>query len=742
MLEKGLIFTENNVIMLPICNYFYKFIISHMYCGSWNSPRTIAKNAFLASRHYKRSFSMKRSLGKSVTKKIVSVAIAAALILSVATTGVLTTSASDSTGVGLSAHALQAYNEHWSYVWGGASYGAVDCSGLFITYNGVGGNRTDLLGSSSEWGYVADGIPRIHGLGLHQPYHVGIYIGSGTAIDARDENSGVVYHDVYSKPWVEWFKVAGVSYPTTGWVLFDGDSFYYENGQYIVNTSRTLDGVTYYFDANGVSNIAPPSSAYSQTDYSTATAAPAPSKPEPSYEESSEEPEPEPSYEESSEEPEPEPEPSYEESSEEVSEPESSVEESSKEESEVSKEPEKPKFVTLTEGNMDETIADAKITEIQQTLAKLGYYTYEVTGYYGEATTAAVKDFQAKAGIEVTGNVDEATWNAIFADSAPVKYNSYKSGDYDEEQTGIKDIQDKLVALSYLTAGEYEEGKFDGNTVIAMQLFQSANGIEATGEADFNSQLVLFSGSAVENPNAGAVIYGMSGSAVTKLQERLKALRYTTDESTGIFDDATLKAVNAYQKNAGLEVSNSLSAEELKVLYSDKAVKSEDYDNLQVGYNGSDVKSLEGDLTKLGYYEGSIKGEFNDELETAVQDYQKENKLEANGVADDTVRNSITKSIARQGSENAQCIITDTASVANEAMSGLATSKTEKLSLEKEQSDNHLSNVRNMLYILLGLILVLSVSVVAAMVRSKKRMTKAMKKAVAQRHANDNIRKF
>ena len=683
---------------------------------------------------------MKRSLGKSVTKKIVSVAIAAALILSVATTGVLTTSASDSTGVGLSAHALQAYNEHWSYVWGGASYGAVDCSGLFITYNGVGGNRTDLLGSSSEWGYVADGIPRIHGLGLHQPYHVGIYIGSGTAIDARDENSGVVYHDVYSKPWVEWFKVAGVSYPTTGWVLFDGDSFYYENGQYIVNTSRTLDGVTYYFDANGVSNIAPPSSAYSQTDYSTATAAPAPSKPEPSYEESSTEPEPEPSYEESS--TEPEPEPSYEESSEEVSEPESSVEESSKEESEVSKEPEKPEFVTLTEGNMDETIADAKITEIQQTLAKLGYYTYEVTGYYGEATTAAVKDFQAKAGIEVTGNVDEATWNAIFADSAPVKYNSYKSGDYDEEQTGIKDIQDKLVALSYLTEGEYEEGKFDGNTVIAMQLFQSANEIEATGEADFNSQLVLFSGSAVENPNAGAVIYGMSGSAVTKLQERLKALRYTTDEPTGIFDDATLKAVNAYQKNAGLEVSNSLSAEELKVFYSDKAVKSEDYDNLQVGYNGSDVKSLEGDLTKLGYYEGSITGEFNDELETAVQDYQKENKLEANGVADDTVRNSITKSIARQGSENAQCIITDTASVANEAMSGLATSKTEKLSLEKEQSDNHLSNVRNMLYILLGLILVLSVSVVAAMVRSKKRMTKAMKKAVAQRHANDNIRKF
>ena len=180
----------------------------------------------------------------------------------------------------------------------------------------------------------------------------------------------------------------------------------------------------------------------------------------------------------------------------------------------------------------------------------------------------------------------------------------------------------------------------------------------------------------------------------------------------------------------------------MKVFYSDKAVKSEDYDNLQIGYNGSDVKSLEGDLTKLGYYEGSITGEFNNELETALQQYQEENALEANGVADNTVRDSITKSIARQGSENAQGIITNTAKVANEAMSGLATSKTEQLSFEKEQSDNHLSNVRNMLYILLGLILVLSVSVVAAMVRSKKRMTKAMKKAVAQKHANDNIRRF
>ena len=209
---------------------------------------------------------------KKVMKKVVASALTVSVAATMLTTGAMTASAESSTGVGLAAHALQAYREGWQYVWGGTSYGTVDCSGLIYTYNYVGGNRVDMLGSSSEWGYVSNGVPRIHGLGLHTPGHVGVYIGSGMAVDARNEYWGVVYHNVYNASWVEWFKVAGVEYPQNGWVLLDGDSFYYENGQYVVSTSRTLDGVTYYFDSAGVSNIAPPSSAYQATDYSTATA--------------------------------------------------------------------------------------------------------------------------------------------------------------------------------------------------------------------------------------------------------------------------------------------------------------------------------------------------------------------------------------------------------------------------------------------------------------------------------------
>lgn len=161
------------------------------------------------------------------------------------------------TGVGLAEHCLTAYRNNWQYSYGSATEGYVDCSGLIWSYYGVGGIRSDMLAASSEWGYVANGIPHIHGLGLHQPGHVGVYIGSNQAVDARDYGINCVLHDPSQKAWVEWFKIAGVDYPTNGWVTCDGNAYLYENGEYLVDTERTIDGVTYYFNNLGVSNLSP-----------------------------------------------------------------------------------------------------------------------------------------------------------------------------------------------------------------------------------------------------------------------------------------------------------------------------------------------------------------------------------------------------------------------------------------------------------------------------------------------------
>lgn len=194
---------------------------------------------------------MIRKVKKCLCSLLTLAVLAAAVVLP---TAVPAQAASGATGVGFAEHCMTAYYENWSYVYGGSSYGAVDCSGLFVTYKGVGGNRTDLLGSSSEYGLVSNGIPRIHGLGLKQPGHVGVYVGGGMAVDARDESSGICYQSVSSKSWVYWFKVAGVSYPTTGWQTFEGNQYYYQNGEYVVNCTMNIDGEVYTFGSNGVAH--------------------------------------------------------------------------------------------------------------------------------------------------------------------------------------------------------------------------------------------------------------------------------------------------------------------------------------------------------------------------------------------------------------------------------------------------------------------------------------------------------
>ena len=762
---------------------------------------------------------------KKAINKVLAVSLVAIMSLMIFVGGTTMVSAESSTGVGLASHALTAYREGWSYVWGGTSYGAVDCSGLIASYNGVGGMRTDMLASSSEWGYVSEGIPRIHGLGLHHPGHIGVYIGSGMAVDARDENSGVVYHNVYSMRWVEWFKVAGVSYPQNGWVLLDGDSYYYEDGEYVINTSRTIDGVTYSFDGAGVSDIAPPSSAYQATDYSTASAPQGSigdakteqktessqvyeeesseesieeSSEEESIEESSEESieesseesieesseesieesseesveesseesieesseesieeSSEESVEESSEESiEESSEESVEESSEESIEEssEESVEESSEESIEESseesieesseesieesseesieesseesieesseesieesseesieesseesieesskeskKEESKPKVVKIAEYGDEDTGDSNKIAEIQTRLYELGYLSQKATGYFGSDMIDAVMIFQDINGLDVTGIVDSETYKVLKSKNAESNFVLLETGSSDSESTfAVSALQERLTELKYFygdVTGYYSE-----LTVNAVKAFQKDNKIDVTGIADEETQLKIFSKDAKVNPNAGSVMYGMSGDMVTKMQKRLIELRYLSGDATGKFDKKTLEAVHAYQKAAGLEQADLLTEKQLNVLYSDNAPKSPDYAVMKYGYSGDDVTSLQEQLAGLKYYDGKTSGVYGNDLAASVKNFQKDNDLKETGYADEDTVNTIKIETQRENSQAGSNLILKTSEVADNALAGLAETKTEQLAAEKENNDNLIKN--------------------------------------------------
>lgn len=645
---------------------------------------------------------------RKLIRKLVAVAMAVSMSTMVMLNGVTMVFAESSTGVGLCAHVMKAYNEDWQYVWGGTTPGAVDCSGLIWSYNGVGGIRTDMLGASDEWGYVSNGIPNIHGLGLHQPGHVGVYIGSGMAVDARDENSDIVLQSVYNKSWVEWFKIDGVSYPTNGWVLFNGQSFYYENGEYLVNTTRTLNGVTYTFGSGGASNIAPPDSAYAATDYSVA-AAPQPSISTGGTISKAETSTPEVSKTEVS---------KAEVSKVEVSQPEPSKVEVFQEEtstvenvaSEPVQEVSKEESKTVVEESQPETKVDENPTvaaygdenenvlTIQKRLAYLGYLNADdsTTGYFGNDTYEAVTAFQTNSELDVTGIVDNETYNALMSNDAATGYKTLSVGDYDDGVTiPVTRLQTRLAELGYYT--DEVTGVYGKATECAVKLFQAEAGLRVSGEADSQTQISLYKENAVHNPNVGSVTYGMQSALVTQVQARLIELRYYVGTPSEIFDDETLEAVNAFQVVAGYEVSETLTAEQIELLNSEDAPKSENYNLLAVGYSGDDVADLQYKLTAINYYDGPSTSVYTDDMEDAVKLFQADSGLEVTGIVDESTRNAIDTEASRQNSEIGQKAILNTAKISDEALASVAEAKVQSVQMSASYTTNSSSAIKTLI---------------------------------------------
>jgi len=107
-------------------------------------------------------------------------------------------------------------------------------------------------------------------------------------------------------------------------------------------------------------------------------------------------------------------------------------------------------------------------TEIQQRLIELGFLNGKADGIFGPRSVQALKDFQTFCGLEPTGEKDDATMALLFGDPAALPTPSptpIANGARDAEGvTDIKDIQEKLIALNYMT------GNADGDLMLSQPL--------------------------------------------------------------------------------------------------------------------------------------------------------------------------------------------------------------------------------------------------------------------------------
>lgn len=542
-----------------------------------------------------------------ILHRCLSLVLVVMLLASLSISGTLSASADNKTGDGLAAYAMTAYNEGWKYVWGGASYGSVDCSGLIYSYVGGGARVTeDMLYSSPESGYVSEGVPDIPGIGLWQPGHVGVYVGNGMAVDARDEISNVCYSAVSSKSWVMWFKVAGVSY---------GGSDSYDNSdttddsQFTENTSTSNDtdsqtvyqqytvlsrgsqgsdvnalqerlkalgyfndNTTNYFGSITESALMEFQSAsglsvtgvYDEQTKNALLSDNAPVKytePEVDYDSESDSEE----Y--------------YEEVSSEVEDDLTTKDTDSSyldsdtgdeyyyEDVEIPEEFEDKfaQFDTSTDDKEEVSESDAlyslgdedsEISNIQYILVVLGYFDYDITGIYCENTAEAVAQYQLDCDLDATGEIDEDTYESIYNtyNGCIVTDASETAEDniYTDEATlrigmsgeKVEDLQRSLVVWGYLSYSEISEfGLFDEATQSAV--------IDAQRSLDLNADGV------VNGEFSQALSAGDESSSDTESDAELTVTAQTNTDSDSLETSSVSSEVQSQQSVQPTAVSSA-----------------------------------------------------------------------------------------------------------------------------------------------------------------------------------------
>ena len=298
-----------------------------------------------------------------------------------------------------------------------------------------------------------------------------------------------------------------------------------------------------------------------------------------------------------------------------------------------------------------------EVKAIQDALKAKGYLTGASDGNFGSATASALKGFQRANGLPVTGVADDATRAALLDENSVAMtestattaslYETLKKGD---QGTSVKTLQEKLKALGYLTGAA--DGKYGAGTETAVKNFQKAAGLTETGTADPETL------SAVYAAKIPVVLFkrGAKGDDVSALQQKLKELGYLTGAFSFCWSALTLKAVEAFQKDNGLEATGRVDEDTMAALNAKEIPARTSFAR---GDIGDDVKALQERLKALGYLEGEADGNFGSKTEQAIRKFQQAKSIKVTGKADaETVKqimgNEPAAAQPEQPAENAE----------------------------------------------------------------------------------------
>lgn len=275
----------------------------------------------------------------------------------------------------------------------------------------------------------------------------------------------------------------------------------------------------------------------------------------------------------------------------------------------------------------------SKVTQLQNALKLLGFYTGGVDGKFGSGTKNAVIQFQRANGLTADGLAGTKTQTLLYAQvnngisggtsSSGSSSSGTSSGTSGFTRTLRKGytgadviaVQQKLKELGFYSGSV--DGVYGTGSIAAVKKFQQQNGLTADGLVGSRTYAALMSASTGSSSNSGSdnsssssdstsgqdyaegtLSYGSSGTEVKKMQQALKALGYNVS-ADGSYGALTQMAVTQFQKRNGLTAGGVAGSATLKLLYSGNAKEADPSadDNMSIDdstgkANGPSVSSV------------------------------------------------------------------------------------------------------------------------------------------------------
>ena len=304
----------------------------------------------------------------------------------------------------------------------------------------------------------------------------------------------------------------------------------------------------------------------------------------------------------------------------------------------------------LGDRTLSRGMTGADVLELQQVLQNYAYYSGTLDGNYGAGTYRAVREFQSRNSLVVTGIVDAATASRLLSGNAEYALVDtalayvLSSGMTGE---GVKELQRQL-RQTYYYEGKIT-GTYDGTVTRAVKAFQASVGLTQDGKAGEKTKDLLYNRSA-DIFNGGLPIRALSsgsrGYDVYVLQNKLIALNYLHINPNGLMNTDTVAALKNFQKDNALEITGSLNSVTKRALWPSAIQTAEEIANeatgteddpyqepkLQVGSHGSMVANAQMRLKAAGYLIGSCDGIFGAVTQRAVKNLQKDYGLKVDGI--------------------------------------------------------------------------------------------------------------